>query len=269
MPEGDTVRNVAKALTTALAGHIIERSDFRLPALATASVAGWRVVECVSRGKHLLLRLVSPTGTARTLHSHLRMDGSWRTFRTGERWRGGPAHTIRVILTTATTTAVGYHIHDVALIPTRDEDALLSHLGPDLLGADWDPDEAVRRLLLRPDREIAEALLDQSNLAGIGNLYKSELLFLRGVWPQRPVSAVDDLTALVTLAQRLLTSNVGRWTQTTTGSTRKGTETYVYGRAGKPCRRCGTPIRREYRGDDERSTYWCPSCQPTDSSGLS
>jgi endonuclease-8 len=262
MPEGDTVRNTADALTKALAGKVIERSDFRVPALATVNLRGWSVVECVSRGKHLLLRLVNETGTARTLHSHLRMDGTWRTFASGERPHGRPAHTIRVVLTTGTTTAVGYHLHELKLLATSEEPALLAHLGPDLLGSDWDPDKAVRLIGAKPNREIADALLDQRNLAGIGNLYKSEALFLRGIWPWQPVSEVADLPALVTLAQRLLASNVGRWTQATTGSTRRGEDHWVYGRPGRPCRRCGTLIERKLQGDDERVTFWCPSCQP-------
>jgi endonuclease VIII len=262
MPEGDTIRNHAIALTRALAGQVVTRSDFRLPALATASVTGATVVECASRGKHLLLRVISASGTARTLHSHLRMDGTWRTFQPGQPWSGKQAHTIRVVLTTAPVVAVGFHLHDVKLIPTAEEDSVVGHLGPDLLGSDWDAAEAVRRLSAVPDRLIGEALLDQRNLAGIGNLYKSELLFLRGVSPWSPVSSVGDLSTMVSLAQRLLAANVGRWSQITTGSSRRGEEHHVYGRGGRPCRRCGTPIRRADQGTDERVTFWCPHCQP-------
>ena len=188
MPEGDTVRNDADALTTALAGQVVERSDFRVPALATVNLRGWTIVECAAAASICCCGWSSEAGTARTLHSHLRMDGTWRTFAPGERWHGRPAHTIRVVLTTDTTTAVGYHLHELTLLPTAEEPALLAHLGPDLLGSDWDADEAVRRLAAKPDREIADALLDQRNLAGIGNLYKSEALFLRGIWPWRPVT---------------------------------------------------------------------------------
>jgi endonuclease-8 len=155
--------------------------------------------------------------------------------------------------------AVGYHLHEVALVPTAEERTLLGHLGPDLLGADWDPDEAVRRLAAHPTTDIADALLDQANLAGIGNLYKSEVLFLRRVPPWTPVRDVPDLPGLVTLAQRLLSANRGRWSQSTTGSTRPGETSFVYGRQGRPCRRCGTPIRAARQGD--RLTYWCPTCQ--------
>jgi endonuclease VIII len=262
VPEGDTVWNTAQAVGRALTGQSIEKSDFRVPRLAAADLSGWTVVESASRGKHLLLRLSTPDGAGYTLHSHLRMDGAWRIFAPGERWRGRPAHLIRVALHTRAAVAVGYHLHELAIVPTADERRLVGHLGPDLLGADWDPAEAVRRLRARPDRAIADALLDQRNLAGIGNLYKAETLFLRGLSPWTQVSEVDDLDAVVALAQRLLSSNQGRWTQATTGSTRRGEERWVFERAGSPCRRCGTTIRRATDGDHDRITYWCPTCQP-------
>jgi endonuclease-8 len=260
VPEGDTVWNTARALHRALAGQPVTASDFRVPQLATADLAGRTVVESASRGKHLLLRFSGAPPVS--LHSHLRMDGSWRVFAPGERWRGGPGHLIRVALHTPAAVAVGYHLHELALVPTAEEDTLVGYLGPDLLGPDWDPAEAVRRLRSRPERAIADALIDQRNLAGIGNLYKAETLFLRGVSPWTPVSEVDDLAGLVTLAQRLLAANRGRWTQVTTGSLRRGESVYAFERAGRPCRRCGTPIRRATQGDHERLTYWCPTCQP-------
>jgi endonuclease VIII len=261
MPEGDTVFNHARALHEALAGQTIVRSDFRVPKLATTDLAGWTVVESAARGKHLLLRLADPAGVTATLHSHLRMDGSWRTFRRGERWHGGPAHTIRIVLDTEKVTAVGYHLHDIALVPTDDEHTLLDYLGPDLLGPDWDSARAIANLSAAPERATADALLDQRNLAGIGNMYKSEVLFLRGIWPWRPVGDVTDLAGLVSLARRMINAHRGRWTQSTTGSLRRGEEFYVYGRAGRPCRRCRTPIRRADEGDYDRITFWCPSCQ--------
>jgi endonuclease-8 len=266
MPEGDTVWNTARVLDRALAGSVIRHSDLRVPSLATVDLAKWRVRGCVSRGKHLLLRLAGPgDGRLATLHSHLRMDGAWRVYGSGEPWRGRPAHEIRAVLRTLTTVAVGYRLHDLALVATDDERDLVGHLGPDLLGTPdevggWDPDEAVRRLRARPERTIAEALLDQRNLAGIGNLYKAEVLFLRGIHPLTPVSAVADLDALVGLAHKLLRANRGRWTQATTGSVRRGEESYVYGRGGAPCRRCGTLIERDTSGD--RVSFWCPACQP-------
>jgi endonuclease-8 len=276
VPEGDTVWTTARALHRALHGQVLTGSDLRVPRLATVDLTGWRVLESTCRGKHLLLRLAeSGTGRPMTLHSHLRMDGAWRIFPPGDSpakaagmgpgrrssaWRGGPAHTIRAVLYTEAATAVGFHLHDLELVPTADEPNLVGHLGPDLLGPDWDPDEAARRLATHPDTPIAQALLDQTNLAGIGNLYKSELLFLRGVSPWTPVRDVPDLRGMAVLAHRLLSANAGRWTQSTTGSLRRSETTYVYGRRAQPCRRCGTLIEKAEQG--ERVTYWCPTCQP-------
>jgi endonuclease-8 len=263
VPEGDTVWNTARVLQRALAGARLTGSDFRVPQLAATDLTGWTVRESTSRGKHLLLRLTAPPDAAGrdwTLHSHLRMDGAWRAYAPGERWAARPAHLIRVVLRSPGAVAVGYHLHELALIPTAEEESLVGHLGPDLLGPDWDPDEAVRRLATHPDETIGEALLDQRNLAGVGNLYKCEVLFLRGVSPWTPVRAVPDLAGTVTLAQRLLAANRGRWTQSTTGSLHRGQTSYVYGRRAQPCRRCGTAIRKEELG--ERVTYWCPACQP-------
>jgi endonuclease-8 len=265
MPEGDTVFNTARVIERAMLGATLTKSDFRVPQLATTDLSGWTVAESASRGKHLLLRLTREDRHF-TLHSHLRMEGAWRTYKPGERWNARPAHLIRVALHSAKAVAVGYHLHEVALFPTTEE-TKLDYLGPDLLGDDWDADEAARRIAANPEVTIAEALLDQRNLAGVGNLYKAETLFLRGVWPWQPVGEVDDLTAMVTLAQTLVANNKGRWTQTTTGSLRRGETSYVYGRRAQPCRRCGTAIRKAELG--ERVTYWCPYCQPepTSSSG--
>ncbi|WP_430500560.1 DNA-formamidopyrimidine glycosylase family protein [Micromonospora trifolii] len=260
MPEGDTVWNTARVLHRALASARITGSDFRVPQLATTDLTDWTVRESASRGKHLLLRLDAPTEEHWTLHSHLRMDGAWRAYAPGERWSGRPAHLIRVVLRSPSAVAVGYHLHDLTLVPTAEEDQLVGHLGPDLLGPDWDPAEAVRRLADHPEQTIGEALLDQRNLAGVGNLYKCEVLFLRGVSPWTPVGGVPDLPGLVALAQRLLAANRGRWTQSSTGSLHRGQTSYVYGRRAQPCRRCGTAIRKEELG--ERVTYWCPVCQP-------
>ena len=261
MPEGDTVWNTARVLNRALAGGTLVASDFRVPKLATTDLAGWTVRESASRGKHLLLRLTDGAdGHAMTLHSHLRMDGSWRTYAPGGRWGGGPAHLIRVVLTTERTVAVGYHLHELALVPTAEEHTLVGHLGPDLLGEDWNLAEAVRRITAHPEASIAEALLDQRNLAGVGNVYKSEALFLRGLWPWTPVAAVADLPGTVKLMQRLVTANRSRPMRTTTGSLRRGETSYVYGRRAQPCRRCGTAIAKAEQ--DDRVTYWCPRCQP-------
>jgi len=265
VPEGDTVWLHARRLDRALAGQRLLSSDFRTPELATTSLVGSDVLEVRSRGKHLLTRLRTPERGDWTLRTHLRMDGTWRVFQPGQRWSGRPAHTIRVVLTAPEAVAVGFHLHEIALVPTEQEESLVGHLGPDLLGPDWDPDAAVRRLSTRPGREIAAALIDQRNLAGIGNLYKCELLFLRGVSPWTPVGDVRGLRAMVDLGQRLLYVNRERWAQVTTGDTRPGQTCYVFERRGRPCLRCGTRIQMARQGGDvseDRVTFWCPSCQP-------
>ena len=261
MPEGDTVYLSAKRMQDALAGQTVTTSDFRLPALAGADVSGRVVLEVVPRGKHMLMRFDDD----RTLHTHFRMDGSWRVYPVGRRWNGGPAYDVRIVLGTADQQAVGYRLHDVELIATADEPNVVGHLGPDLLGPDWDEAEALRRLSQQPAREIGPALLDQRNLAGIGNVYKVEVLFLRGQSPWTPVGRVADLAALIRLGRRLLTANKGRWEQVTTGNARRGEQHWVYERTGRPCRRCGTPVRGAEQLDPPwlpRLTYWCPSCQP-------
>lgn len=261
MPEGDTVFRTARALHRALAGRRLTASDLRVPQLAGTDLAGWTVTESASRGKHLLLRLQPPDpGDPMTMHSHLGMDGSWRVYEVGERWRSQARHLIRVVVRNADAVAVGYQLHGVALVPTAAELELVGHLGPDPLGPEWDPAAAVRRLARRPATPVGEALRDQRNLAGIGNVYCCELLFLRGVWPWTQVGQVSDLPALVSLAHRLLQANRVRPVRSTTGSLRRGESTHVYGRAGAPCRRCGTLIDRDEQGG--RVTFWCPACQP-------
>ena len=262
MPEGDTVWLAASRMHEAFAGRVLTTTDFRVPHLATADLTGRSVVDVVSRGKHMLTRVDDGT----TLHTHFRMDGTWRLHRPGQRWSGGAAYQVRLVLANAECVAIGYRMPVVDLLPTAEEHTVVGHLGPDLLGPDWDPDEAVRRIAARPDREIGPALLDQRNLAGIGNLYKAEVLYLRGVDPWTPVAEVPDLGALVVLAQRLLEANKTRWTQATTGDLRPGRTAYVFERAGQPCRRCATPIRRADQMEPEqptmaRITYWCPRCQ--------
>ncbi|MFV2016962.1 DNA-formamidopyrimidine glycosylase family protein [Micromonospora sp. LOL_023] len=258
MPEGDTVWNTAQVLRAALAGRRLTGSDFRVPRLATVELTGWVALDCLSRGKHLLIRLAAPDDRRFTLHSHLRMDGSWRVYRSGQRWASRPAHLIRAVLRTTDAAAVGYHLHELVVVQTAREAELTAGSGPDLLGADWDAAEAVRRLAAQPDVTVAEGLLDQRNLAGVGNVYACEVLFLRGVAPWTPVREVPDLTALVELAHRLLLANRGRSRRTITGLPQEAT--YVYGRAHRPCRRCGTTVRRaELAG---RVSYWCPNCQP-------
>jgi endonuclease-8 len=259
MPEGDTVWRTALHLDRALSGRVLVETDFRVPAHATLDLAGERVESTVSRGKHLLTRI----GTAHTLHTHLSMEGAWHLYRRDSAWRR-PAHEARVVLRTDEWTAVGFALGVVEVLARDAEDTAVGQLGPDLLGPDWDEDEAVRRLSARPARAVAEALLDQRNLAGIGNLYKSELCFLAGVHPRLPVGQVPDLLRLVRRARSALEANKERVEQTLTGDTRRGRQTWVFRRDRQPCRRCGTTIRVDMQGPQmqERATYWCPSCQP-------
>ncbi|MEO5877003.1 MAG: DNA-formamidopyrimidine glycosylase family protein [Streptosporangiaceae bacterium] len=251
MPEGDTVWRVAARMHEALAGRTLTRFDLRVPRLATRDLTGHEVTEVVARGKHLLIRIDDLT-----LHSHLRMDGAWRLFPTAGRWQGGPTHQIRAIVANREQTAVGSRMHDLALLRTRDEARLVGHLGPDLLGDDWDAAEAVLRLAAAPTRPIAEALLDQRNLAGIGNVFKSEILFCDRVHPWTPAGDVD-LPAVVATAHRLLTANRTGGRRRTTGL--PGADLWVYGRQGRSCLRCGGRISSAEQ--DDRVTYWCPDCQ--------
>jgi len=258
MPEGDTVYLAAGELRDALAGRTLTRSDFRVPRYATTDLSGRAVDEVVPRGKHLLIRVAPDV----TIHTHFRMDGTWRTYRAGERRRGGPEWQIRIVLANDEYDAVGYRIPVIDVVPRDAEHELVGHLGPDLLGPDWDPAEAVHRLAAQPDREIGDALLDQRNLAGIGNLYKTELCFLRGVSPWTPVRDAGDLRRWVELAHRLLDANKNNYAQSTTGDTRPARRNWVYGR--RACLRCGGPIRRgrQRAAPQDRVSDWCPHCQP-------
>lgn len=258
MPEGDTVFQTARRQNAALAGQTLTGFDLRVPEFATSDLTGEVVREVVSVGKHLFHRIGEYS-----LHSHLKMEGSWRLFHPGERWTR-PAYLARAVLDTAVVTAVGFEIGLTELIRTADEHTVVGHLGPDLLGPGWDAAEAARRLAGHPDTPVFVAVLDQRNLAGVGNVYANELCFLRGLDPARPMGEVDDVPALVNLARRLLVANRDRATRSTTGDLRRGRQTWVYGRAGQPCRRCGTPLRSGALGPDaltERTATWCPHCQ--------
>lgn len=256
MPEGDTVYQTAHTLNRVLAGQVLTRSDIRVPRYATVDLSGRMIADVISRGKHLFMHV----GDA-TIHSHLKMEGSWHVYKHGTRWKR-PAYQARIVLETETDVAVGFDLGTLEVLDAEGEADESARLGPDLLGTDWDADEAVRRLLVRPDRMVSMALLDQHNLAGIGNIYMNELCYLRGVLPTRPVGEVDHPDKMVALAHRLLDANKLR-PRTTTGRTR-GDTTWVYGREGKPCLRCGTLIEDGMvgeRGEHPRHGYWCPHCQ--------
>jgi endonuclease-8 len=272
MPEGDVVWRTARRLHTALAGRLLLRSDLRWPSVAAADLSGRRIAEVVSAGKHVLLRLeATGTGPALTLHSHLRMEGSWHLHRTGGRWETArPAEGIRAVLETDEWTAVGHRLGMLDLVPTAEEHRLVGHLGPDVLGPTWDPAEVVRRLQAAPDRPVGEALLDQRVLAGVGTFFMSEALFLRGTTPWTPVREIGDPAALVDLVHRMLSLCRDDPLQTTTGDTRPGRRQWVHARSGRPCRRCGTTLRVAMVGEapKDRTAFYCPSCQrgptPTD-----
>jgi len=264
------VRRTAQRLHAALAGRVLTTTDLRWPSLATVDLTGQPVLEVVSAGKHLLTRI----GSGWTLHSHLRMEGSWHVHRTGEPWRGGrPDHGIRAVLANDTWTAVGHRLGMLDLVRTTDEAGLVGHLGPDLLGPGWDAADAARRIAAEPHRPVGEALLDQRNLAGVGTFFMTEALFLRGITPWTPVAEAGDIDALVDLLHRLLTSNADRAVQSTTGDTREGRSQYVHARSGRPCRRCGTTVRVAPigRAPTDRVAFYCPACQrgpaPTDAGG--
>jgi endonuclease-8 len=252
VPEGDTVRLAARRLDRALSGRPLLRTDFRVPRYATTDLAGHTVLNVASRGKHLLTRIEGGI----TLHTHFKMEGAWHIYRPGQRWRG-PQHQVRVVLYTADHVCVGFRLAVVELIATTAEADVVGYLGPDLLADDWGPElagEAYRRLCAQPEREIGNALLDQRNLAGLGNMWRCEVLFLRGINPYRRVGDSADLPRLIELSRRVLSADRG--------------PVYVYGRANQPCRRCRTPIRKAAqtdRGTDPpttRDTFWCPRCQP-------
>jgi endonuclease VIII len=257
VPEGDVVWLTARRLHDALAGRVLTRSDFRVPRFAATDLTGRSVTGSVSRGKHLLLRVEGGL----TIHTHLRMDGSWRIRPSGD---PVPAsHRARLLLANDAWQAIGYQLGIVEVIRTAREEQVTGHLGPDLLGPGWNAAEAVRRLAACPGRAVGEALLDQRNLAGVGSEFATEMLFLRGINPWRPVGEVERLLALVDLGHRLLDANKTRLDRVTTGDSRPGRRSWVYGRAGQPCRRCGTAIRRGEQGPSgqERLRFWCPSCQ--------
>ena len=275
MPEGDTIFRSARTLHRALAGKRVVRFETALAQLARvdddAPVAGRTVERVESRGKHLLVWFSGDL----VLLTHMRMNGSWHVYRPGERWQR-PRAAMRAVVETEDFQAVAFDVPIAEFRTAREleRDRAVAALGPDLLADDFDEDAAVARLRERGTLALGEALLDQRALAGIGNVFKSEVCFVERVHPFTPTSAVNDATLhrLVRTARRLLGMNVlessGGRMVTYTGLRRTmhrsdPTERlWVYGRAGEPCRVCGTAIVLERRGVDARSTYSCPGCQP-------
>jgi endonuclease-8 len=272
VPEGDTIHRTAETLHRFLAGRIVTRFDSVLPALTRIDedhpIAG-RVIESVTaRGKHLLITFSGDL----VLHTHMRMNGSWHLYRHGDRWKR-PAHDMRVLVATEDAVAVGFNVPVAELLSGRDltHHRQLQALGPDLLSASFDRQEALGRLRARGAIEIGEALLDQRVLSGIGNVFKSEILFMAGVDPFTPVRDLGEvaINRIVDIALTQLRANVAPRERTmapargrrTTGSLHPSKGLWVYGRGGQPCRRCGATILAKKTGLDARLTCWCPRCQ--------
>lgn len=248
----------ARRLEEALSGSRLLGSDFRVPKLATADLSGQMVRETATHGKHLLTRI----GDDLTLHTHLKMDGSWRVLAPGRRWPR-PTHEARVVLRTDTAEAVGFLLGVVELLPRDAEDDAVGHLGPDLLAADLHEAEAVQRLVAAAERPVGDTLLDQTVVAGLGTIYLAEACFTHGVHPATPVSQVREPARLLRRARQMLQLGVSQGRPVTTGNLRQ--PLWVYARTGQPCRRCGTPLEAGPIGpaDRRRTTYWCPRCQPS------
>jgi len=262
MPEGDTIWRAARALQAALGGRTVTGFKSSLPAVAAAArrlgLVGRPVATVEARGKHLLVRF---EGGA-VLHTHQGMTGSWHLYRRGSRWRQAP-HLARVVLEAGETVAVCFRAPQVELLRAAEVDRhrILVRLGPDVMAGGFDAAEARVRLRAAGDEEIGAALLDQSRLAGIGNVYKSEVLFLCGVDPSAAVSGLadDTLDRIIATARVEMRRNLDSAVRTTRGGARGGH--WVYRRAGQPCLRCGATIERRRQGHPPRSTYSCPACQ--------
>lgn len=270
MPEGDTIYRAARTLHSALAGRTVTAFQTVLPRLARVDdqtpVKGRTIERVVAAGKHLIFDFSGGLH----LRTHMRMNGSWHIYRAGERWKR-PRRDMRVVVATETYVAVGFNIPVAEFLDqralARQED--LRRIGPDLLDENFDAEEVLRRMRARQDAEIANVLLNQRVVAGAGNVFKSEILFLAGVHPLTRVGGISDadLHRLLAIARKLLRYNVRQResSRITTGSIDRSKKLWVYGRHGEPCRRCGTAIEFRKQGTDARVTYWCPRCQPMSS----
>lgn len=280
MPEGDTVLRTARTLHRALSGKPLMRTEFRWGTLGEVDLAGREVIETVAYGKHLLTRIAPGPGNAGpyrsaaqtplTLHTHLRMDGSWRLHRTGSRgWPRRDDPQIRAVVAGSDWTCVGILLGMIDLVPTEREPDLMGDLGPDVMAADW-PDagrvEALRRWTAAADRPLGDLLLDQQVVAGIGTFYMAESLFVRRLSPWLPGSELSEQAAgeLLDTARRLLLAGAEQPIPNTTGDSRRKETSYVHARSGRPCRRCGTQVRVAKVGTAprQRPAFYCPACQP-------
>ena len=275
MPEGDTIFRTAQALHRYLSGRVVMRFESVFPALTRIDhdrpLAGRTVGGVISRGKHILMTFSGDL----VLHTHMRMHGSWHGYAPGARWRL-PARDMRVLVATADFVAVGFNVPVAELLTARElmRHETLADLGADLLDEDINLQAAVQRAREHGRSAIADVLLNQRVVSGIGNVFKSEALFAAGTWPFAPVSTLsdEDLVRIFGIARDMLRANVarGRLGRLSLGrgirtrdSLDPGAALWVYGRGGKPCRKCGTLIQTRKTGLDARPTYWCPKCQPS------
>jgi len=270
VPEGDTIHHAARRVGAALVGRPILAIETPQPRHRhdrwPERLAGRAVRSVDAHGKHLFLRFDGDL----TLHSHLRMGGKWGVYGRGQRWRRS-ARRAWLVIRTEQSEVVQFDGPVLELMTEARTrfDQRLAALGPDLLRDDFDEDAFVRRLRQDdPTRGIGDALLDQRNLAGIGNIWKSESCHLAGMSPWRAVRDVDDdeARAIVRAARPLMRRSAERGGRIVTfeperPATRAESRTLVYDRAGLPCRRCATLVRARGQGDDNRTTYWCPECQ--------
>jgi len=260
VPEGDVLRLTAERLDAALRGSPLVVAELRWPSAGGARLEGATVTACVAYGKHLLTRF----DDGRTLHTHLRMDGTWRVHRTRPRERAAGGHDVRAVLGTAAWTCVGRSLGMLDLLPTTGERQLLAHLGPDVLADDFLRTgivEGARRLVAQGSRPLCESLLDQRPVAGLGTIWTAETMFATRLWPWTPTDALGEaaLRDLLATAHRLMGRSVRL------GRTRglQASEPSVHGRHRRPCPRCGTPVAvgTANRPPYERPIFWCPSCQ--------
>jgi endonuclease-8 len=260
MPEGDTIYRIAVRLRPILEQQRIAHVTARDSRLAVDTVTGQIVASIEPRGKHLLIHLAN----GHAVHSHLGMTGSWHVYSIGETWLK-PASYAALTLSTERAVCVCFSPKTLELLSP---DALRRHahlhrLGPDVLADDFDGEQALVRFRVRDDLPIGEAIMDQTILCGVGNIYKSETLFKCRLNPFRPVSSLTDgeLRGLIVAARRLMRAN-------RTGHDRRtrfqhdGDRFWAYGRSGQPCLHCGQRICMRHQGTLGRSTYWCPGCQP-------
>lgn len=262
MPEGDILRRAARSLDAALAGHVLARAELRWPSAAGVDLVGATVLGTVPYGKHLFTRF----DDGRSLHTHLRMEGSWRLARTGSPEARARSPWVRAVLGTAAWTAVGHRLGMLDVLRTEEEHTLIGHLGPDVLAEDFPSAglaETLSRVAARGEVPIAEVLLDQRVCAGIGTLYAAESLYARRLWPWTPAAEVSDVPSLLMTARRLMERSVAAPSPTATGDGPRGLTSWVHDRAGKPCLRCGTPVVRGVarKPPMERPIFYCPTCQ--------